>query len=144
MPLLYEVPGDLLEATQSVEKGEEELFVLFRDWLRACYALKVQDTVEFAEHFAKMGRERQKGLMRYGLYLVRLSMLMSQRAFQLVRTTGEELKFVTDISRLLGADNVSGMREELEMAHVHLERNANAKVLFMDLSYRLHGLLKQR
>ncbi|MCB9168732.1 MAG: hypothetical protein H6594_00090 [Flavobacteriales bacterium] len=136
--------GDLLEATALVEKGEEELFILFRDWLRACYALKAQDVVEFAEHFHKMGRERQKGLVRYGLYLVRLSMLIWQRAGELVRTTGEELKFVTDVSHLLTARNIAGLREELEVAHQHLERNANPKVLFMDLSYRMHGLLKQR
>jgi hypothetical protein len=34
-----------------------------------------------------------------------------------------------------------GIRRELETAHGHLERNANPKVLFMDLSYRMMGLL---
>ena len=47
-------------------------------------------------------------------------------------------KFAT----LVNERNIPGIREELETAHYHLERNANPKVLFMDLSYRMMGLLR--
>lgn len=134
--------GDLLEAVAMAEKSEQELFVLFRDWLRACYGLKIQEAGEFSEHFAKMGRERQKGLMRYGLHLLRLSILQGHQAPQLVRAAGEEQAFIERFSTLLNERNMSGLRHELEKAHAHLERNANPKVLFMDLSYRMHELLR--
>ena len=134
--------GDLLEAVAMAEKSEEELFVLFRDWLRACYGLRVHEVAEFSEHFAKMGRERQKSLMRYGLHLIRMSLLQAERVPQLVRAVGQEQDFVRKFGALLNERRVSGLREELETAHVHLERNANPKVLFMDLSYRVYGLLR--
>ena len=134
--------GDLLEAVAMAEKSEEELFVLFRDWLRACYGLRVHEAAEFSEHFAKMGRERQKSLMRYGLHLIRMSLLQAERVPQLVRAVGQEQDFVQKFGALLNERRVAGLREELETAHVHLERNANPKVLFMDLSYRVYGLLR--
>ncbi len=134
--------GDLLEAFFMAEGNEEELFVFFRDWLRACYANKVSDNLSSADYFAKMGREKQKGLMVYALFLIRQSMLQWQDVPQLVRTFGEEMEFVKKFSGLLNASNVEGIRRELESAHGHLERNANPKVLFMDLSYRLGGLLR--
>jgi DNA polymerase-3 subunit delta' len=56
---------------------------------------------------------------------------------------GQEQEFVQNFSKLLNDRNVEGIRTELETAHGHVERNANPKVLFMDLSYRMMGLLKQ-
>ena len=55
---------------------------------------------------------------------------------------GQELEFVGKFGTLLNDRNASGIRQELETAHAHLDRNANPKVLFMDLSYKLFGLLK--
>ena len=134
--------GDLLEALAMAEKSEEELFVFFRDWLRACYANKVGDAVEFSEGFAKLGREQQKALMRYALYLVRQCLYQRQGLPQLVRAHGQELEFVQKFSPLLNDRNTEGLRRELEAAHAHLERNANPKVLFVDLSYKVGRSLR--
>ncbi|HEY0976266.1 MAG TPA: DNA polymerase III subunit delta' [Flavobacteriales bacterium] len=136
--------GDLLEAVEMAGQSEDEMFIFFRDWLRGCYANKVADTVEFAEHFAKMGRERQKTFMRYALYLIRQCVLQWQQVPQLVSTIGQEQEFVDKFSALLNERNADGIRKELETAHGHLERNANPKVLFLDLSYRLGTWLRTK
>lgn len=134
--------GDLLEAVAMAEKSEEEYFVFFRDWLRACYAGKVNDTVEFSEGFAKLGREEQKNMMRQALYLIRQCLYRWQGVPQLVRAFGQEEEFVQKFGALLNERNAEGIRSSLETAHGHLERNANPKVLFMDLSYRMGTLLR--
>jgi DNA polymerase-3 subunit delta' len=136
--------GDLLEATDMAGQHEDELFVFFRDWLRACYANKVADIVEFGEHFAKMGRERQKTFMRYALYLIRQCVLQWQQVPQLVGAIGQEQEFVDRFSTLLNERNADAIRQELETAHAHLERNANPKVLFLDLGYRLGDRLRMK
>lgn len=136
--------GDLLEAWGMAQGLEGEYFHFFRDWLRACYTNEVEKNVGFAEQFAKMGREKQKGLLRYGLYLIRQCMLQWQDLPQLITTMGDEMEFVRKFSTLLNARNLGGIRAELEEAHRHMERNANAKVLFVDLSYRLGGLLHMK
>ncbi len=142
MAIALRSEGDMLEAVDMANKGEEELFVFFRDWLRACYGRQVIDATEFAEGFQKLGRERQKSLVRYGLYLIRQCTLQWQQVPELVRAFGQEQDFVQKFSALLNDRNVDGIRRELELAHVHIERNANPKVLFMDLSYRMMGLLR--
>lgn len=142
MALALRSEGDLLEAVEMASKGEEELFIFFRDWLRACYRKEVPATVEFAEGFQKLGRERQKALLRYGLYLIRQCVLQWQQVPELVRVVGQESEFVQNFSKLLNDRNADLIRQELETAHGHVERNANPKVLFMDLSYRLMGLLR--
>lgn len=136
--------GDLLEALAMAEGTEEEFFVFFRDWLRACYTDRQAEHIRSAEHFGKLAREEQKGLMAYALHLIRQCMLQWQDAPQLVQATGEELEFTRKFSALLNSDNLEGIRRELETAHAHLERNANPKVLFMDLSQRLGKLLRTK
>lgn len=141
MALALRSEGDLLEAVSMANKGEEEMFVFFRDWLRVCYGKQVADLTNFAEQFQKMGRERQKSLMRYGLYLIRQSVLHWQNVPELVRAFGQEQEFVENFSKLLSQRNTEGIRKELETAHGHIERNANPKVLFIDLSYRMMYLI---
>jgi DNA polymerase-3 subunit delta' len=134
--------GDLLEALAIHDKSEEELFVFFRDWLRAVYGNKLVDVQEHMEYFAKMGRDRQKGLMQYGLYLLRQIAMEWQGVTQLLLVTGEEAEFVQRFARLVDEHTIAGMRTELERAILHVDRNANPKVLFLDLSYRMTGLLR--
>lgn len=134
--------GDLLEAFTMAEGQEEDSFIFFRDWLRACYANKVAENVNYADYFAKEGREKQKALMTYALYLIRQCMLQWQDVPQLIAAFGQEMEFVRKFSALLNVHNVDGIRRELETAHGHLERNANPKVLFLDLSYRMGTLLR--
>ncbi len=135
--------GDLLEAVAMVEKSEEVLFTLLRDWLRSCYTRKANETVDHSEVFAKLGREQQKAMLRYALYLVGQSVLEWQQVPELVRVAGAERAFTKGFSRLLDMENLPGIRQELETAHVHIERNANPKLLFMDLSYKMMDLLRR-
>jgi DNA polymerase III subunit delta' len=135
--------GDLLQAFAMAEKNEEELFAFFRDWLRACYGVKVAELAEFAEQFAKgYGRERQKATMRYGLYLFRQCAYLWQGVPDLTAVDGAEREFAQKFSALLNERNVDLLRTHLEAAHGHLERNANPRVLFMDLSYQLGRALR--
>jgi DNA polymerase-3 subunit delta' len=142
MAIALRSEGDLLEAVEMADNSEEELFIFFRDWLRACFRKEVVAAVEFADAFQKLGRERQKSLFRYGLYMIRQCALHWQQVPELVRVVGQEQEFVQGFSKVLNDRNLEGIRMELETAHGHVERNANPKVLFMDLSYRLMGLLK--
>ncbi|MBK7946304.1 MAG: hypothetical protein IPJ85_13795 [Flavobacteriales bacterium] len=134
--------GDLLEAVRLASESEAEHFVFFRDWLRACYKREVTTTAELADGFAKLGREWQKSLVRYGLFIMRQCALRWMGADGLVRVDGQELEFVGNFSKLLSERSADGIRRELEIAHTHIERNANPKVMFMDMSYRMMGLLR--
>ena len=136
--------GDLLEAIDMAEKGEEELFEFLRSWLRACFARTVVEAGEFTDQFQKLGRERQKSFLVYALQMIRQCVLQWQQVPGLVRSIGEENEFVRKFSKILHYGNAEAIRQELEQSFVHIERNANPKILFMDLSYRIMGLLKSK
>ncbi|HEY1024407.1 MAG TPA: hypothetical protein VGE26_04535, partial [Sphingobacteriaceae bacterium] len=65
--IAYLSEGNLQQAQNFLEEEVNDHFMLFADWLRHCYGDKGPQMIEFTEIAAKMGRENQKGFLRYGI-----------------------------------------------------------------------------
>jgi DNA polymerase-3 subunit delta' len=66
----------------------------------------------------------------------------SESAEKLVRIYGEERTFVSNFSKIMHWEKVEQAAQLLNEAYYHLERNANPKILFLDLSLKIAGLIK--
>ncbi|MEM8568575.1 MAG: DNA polymerase III subunit delta, partial [Bacteroidota bacterium] len=60
----------------------------------------------------------------------------------LARVNGSEGKFLENFSKVMSIDKVSSISEKLNQAHYHLERNASAKMLFLNLSLQISMIIK--
>ena len=89
-----------------------------------------------------LGREVQKKFLSYGLRILRESLLTNIGSSSLVKLSVEEQKFVTNFSKFTHLQNAPQLFEELNKAYAEIERNAAPKILFLDLSFRLFGLVK--
>src|SRR3546814_2317491 len=78
-------------------------------------------------------------LLRYGLSLVRESVL--HRVGVPVQARGDELAFVTRFSTQLTPKRAEALAAELEKAIYHIVRNANPRILFLDVSLQIMNLL---
>lgn len=63
-------------------------------------------------------------------------------AGQLVHLPQAELDFVTKFSQQLDLAKAEALINEIEKAHYHIERNANPKILFLDVSLQFVKILK--
>jgi DNA polymerase-3 subunit delta' len=61
----------------------------------------------------------------------------------LVRMSEEELKAFTKFAPFINEKNCYDFVNELNKAYFHIERNANPKILFLDLSFKLGRLLRK-
>jgi DNA polymerase-3 subunit delta' len=71
-------------------------------------------------------------------------MLINYGDRSLVRLEGKDLEDFSRLAPFINANNIEGFNDELNKAHFHLERNANSKLLFTDLSFNIHRLLNQK
>jgi DNA polymerase III subunit delta' len=55
---------------------------------------------------------------------------------------GEELESFKLFAPFVNKNNAEQFAEKLNEAHFHLERNANTKILFTDLSFEMNRLLQ--
>ena len=127
--------------------AEKQQFERFRDWMRKCYTT-VKDwkdydkLLEFIPQLQDDGsRERQKEFLIYCLQMFRICLQYNVGNYQLVRLDGEELEFVQKFSRFIHPRNVQYLDEEFNKAIFHIERNANANIVFTDLSHLIARIL---
>ncbi len=135
--------GNLAQALRMAKAGQDQPDLeRFSAWMRSCWARDGRAMVEGSESFASLGREGQKRFLHFALHLVRQSIVGHYGAKELVRLTPAESAFLTKFSKFIHHDNVMALREALEEAHSDVAGNVNGKLVFVDLSLRVHRLLR--
>lgn len=141
--LAYLSNGNLQTALQHLNNQENDFHELFLQWLRACWGNAGLNIVNYTEgELAKMGRENQKNFFKYGVNLMRECMLYLAHASSLIHLPPKELEFISKFSQVLNLAKAEAIANELERAQYHIERNANPKILFLDVSLILVKILK--
>lgn len=136
--------GSYRKARILIENSEENAFNFenFVTIMRHCYARKVLDIMEWAEEIAGIGREKQKSFLNYGVRMIRENFILNLKQANMVYLSGEEMNFSQKFSPFINETNVWIIADELSRAYTDIERNANAKIVFLDLGLKLVKLLR--
>lgn len=125
--------GDLHNALFLSQNIEDDTHDWFREWMRLCFAKDLGQLVQFADEFHAMNKVARKSVLQYGINMLRES-LVTMAADSLCRLEGEEKKFVQKFSKILSENKIIMIYEKINTSIYHLERNANAKIKFLNLS----------
>lgn len=138
--------GDLTLALEAIGENQENLAFKsrFQEWMRMVYGRKIWDVIRFVDELSKMGRERQKQFLAYGLHIFRECLIANYGSASLSRLDGEEADFVSKFSPFINSANSLFIIDAFETASYHVERNANPKILFMDLSLHVMKRIRQK
>jgi len=119
----------------------------FITWVRAAFRAKgnasvINDLITWSNDIAGKGRETQKQFLQYCIQVFRQAMLLNYKVEDLVyfepKTSGFALeKFAPFVHN----GNIITIADELGDAIYHIQRNANAKIVLLDLSIKLTRLL---
>ena len=136
--------GNYNEAVKLFDENESEKLYSskFIQWMRLSYTVKVLDIMDWVEGIAVLGREKQKGFLNYAIRMIRESMMLNYADKSMVKLNGEMLDFLSKFAPFIHGANCLQINDEFNKAIEHVERNANPKILFLDLSFKLMKLLK--
>lgn len=140
--LAYLSNGNFTDALLMMQQDDKSYHTLFVQWLRLCFGNKGIEIVGFVDQLSKMGRENQKNFLRYGISFVRECCLLIAGAGELVHLPATELETAQKLSSIMNIEMNQAIIAELEKAHYHVERNANPKILFLDVSLQIMSFLK--
>lgn len=132
--------GDLNYALELMDEEEDDETDQFPSWMRACYKKDYATLVQLADEFHSFDKVVQRNFLAYGLSLMRETLLQHSSA-KLNRARGRELKFVQDFSNVMDVDKIAESNRLMTDAAYHLERNASAKMVFLNLSLSLGRVL---
>ncbi|MDQ3393079.1 MAG: DNA polymerase III subunit delta [Bacteroidota bacterium] len=134
--------GNLNEALKLLDEVDDDSHKMFRDWMRYCYSRDYTQMVQWSEKFQKLNKISQKSLLQYGLNMMRESLVLQYDAAGIAKAAGEELEFTKNFSKALSPDKIEMISELFNKSFYYLERNANAKILFLDLSLKIARFLR--
>jgi len=144
--IAHQSDGNLITAKKLIEHSstEEEFHELFKIWMRSAFKGEVAGLITWSENMAStsFGREKQKQFLKYALYLFRESLIKNYGDPEMERTANNELKFLSNFAPYIHGANCIEIIELFDNASYHIERNANPKILFLDISLKLTKLLR--
>ncbi|MES2794995.1 MAG: DNA polymerase III subunit delta [Bacteroidota bacterium] len=138
----YLAEGNLSKAIEIVNQADEGLHENFAVWMRLCFKPDIAGLIKQADQFALQSKTAQKQLLEYGLSMFRDIFLWINGGQKLIRLEGDELQFVERFGKVVNPDSLEFITNEMSETSYHLERNANAKILFLDLSLRIVKVIK--
>lgn len=137
--LAVQSEGDLVEALSLLSSDSDRDFnrTQFIQFMRICYKKDVNEMIDWADKIAGAGREKQKQFLLYSLQMFRQSMLKNYMEDQLINITAEEAEFLNKFARFITGNNIMDFMRHFNDAVYYIERNANPKILFTNLTFKV-------
>lgn len=138
--------GNWNKVLQLSENREEEEynFLKFRDWMRLCFKPdNYIELINLSKELARLSREKQKKLLSFGLQVIHNTMLSQVQLEGKIRAATEEADYISKFAPFINESNREAMYQMMNESIYHLERNANANILFGNLSLQMVQLLNR-
>jgi DNA polymerase-3 subunit delta' len=135
--------GNLREAFQLLHHGDEDWQSMLREWLNAILKNGPASQVKWVEETSKLGREKQKQFLMYFIHLLSSSVHIANTG-KTPPISEEEADFATRLLKLIATDQIEALVDELNKSIYYIERNANAKILFMAISIKIYHIIKDK
>lgn len=128
------------------EEAAREQTEEYLKWMRNCfvYDKKVADLLSMGDDFADKKREKQKMFLQFGLHITRECLMINLGDNDLVRLNESDKISFGKFSQFIHPSNCSAIADAINTAFFHVERNANPRILFLDLSFKIGSLLKMK
>lgn len=135
--------GNFAEAKRIANDLDEEVSFLshFQAFMRLAFSSDFNKAVTWVEENASLGREKHKQFFQYGLEVFRDCLMYNYGTRDLVRLSGQEKQFLEKFAPFITQTNYESLIEAFNSNYYYIERNANPKILFMDLFIQCSALI---
>ncbi|NND94816.1 MAG: hypothetical protein HKN45_08105 [Flavobacteriales bacterium] len=128
--------GSISQALDLLKEDENQDDEHVKQWMRLCYQRKVVETMAWCDNIASLGRESTISVLQSTLEIFRLAFRMNYvLGSQTVASDKEE--FTKKFSPFIHASNAPALMEETEKAITDIQRNGNARIVLLDLSFKV-------
>lgn len=132
------------------EESEEEILYrryseAFIQLMRVCYKKDVNGMLDWVDLISNkpFSKNHQKQFLLYSIQMLRQSILKNYTGDQLLNVNEEEAKFLVNFAKFITGNNIFEFIELFDQAYYHLDRNANAKILFNDLCFNVMRYIRK-
>jgi DNA polymerase-3 subunit delta' len=126
------------------ERGTGSYEEAFLNWMRLCFnPFKTMDKLlAWVDGIAAESKEEQKQFLAASLQVLRECLLINVADGPLVKMTNAQRTVIQKFLPFVNELNAAPFMEAVSEAIYQLERNAHGKILFLDLSLKIHRILQ--
>ncbi len=136
--------GSILKARKLLGQTDELEHEGFQQWMRDCLRGDYTSMVKMSEEFSQAGKSRQQGKMSFWLNLIRESLLAKSETMELTASMGNESDFIKKFSSAVSFEALEGIYQLINEEIYHLTRNANPRLMHLNLSLQISQLLRKK
>ncbi len=133
--------GNYREALAQMQHAESDWQGTIREWLNAVMRSGPAAQVKWVDEISKVGRERQKQFLRYFNHLLEQCIHLRTLGPAHVQVADNELDFAARLNKIVSLEQQQAIIQELDKAAYFVERNANPKMLFQALTFKLYHII---
>ena len=139
---IYLSDGDLNQSEKLLMVPQNNDLDYVMKWMRSCYSENYSDVNKQTDWFSSLSKIRKRAFMTYSLKLMREAMV-SIIDPSLSRISENESSFINKFKMTLEQKSLEKIIMLIDENIRFLDRNANAKILFLDLSIKISNLFKR-
>ena len=138
--------GSYAEAVAALAENDLAVSLLtsFQAFMRLGFRIDPVKASQWIDENAATGREKQKQFLQYALQVFRDSLMFNYGERALVKLSGAEKQFLEKFAPYVTQSNYEELVAQFNNSYYAIERNANPKILFMDLLIQTERLLSRR
>lgn len=136
--------GNLALAISLTASERSDFHSLFADWMRACYSYNLQKINAEVDKIIGTGREFIKSFTGYSLHILRAVFLYKNADSSLIKLSADEHKFITGFASVFNNENIEEISKLLNKSVMHVERNADLRITYTELSLHIGKLFVRK
>ena len=110
-------------------------------------AVKTSSSAGATAAVARLGREKQKQFLKHFSHLIEQAVRLEvadehMKQVLALSMSAAEQEFTGRLNRAMSLEQKAALSVELDKASYHIERNANAKILFHALTIKIFHIIK--
>lgn len=149
--------GNLSKAIGLLDHAQDAYSLLLMKWLRVAYQGHAKAVLHWVDGIltgkdpstkkatVQLSRKDQIAFLQYSLHFFRQCLMLCYYTTQkTVFLNEDETTFAQKLTKLLKLEEIQAITATLDSNIYYIERNANPKILFTDLTISLHKIFRNR
>lgn len=143
--LVHLAKGNYRKALDLLQPDETSIFNLesFKELMRYSYGRKFLDLFSWSEKMSRIGREKQKNFLLYGMNFLRENFVSNMKNNQLIFMDDEQTDFSKRFSPFINERNIIALNKLFEEAFTHIGMNGNSRIVFTDIAFKVTKLIRK-
>jgi DNA polymerase III subunit delta' len=137
--LLNYAEGDIIALNYLVNESINSNEPLLEQWVVLVKNHPSIDDISWVEDMARIGREKQKSFCMYALHTLRDALVLN-----FIESSAANDKLAVEITEEFDTEQIEQLVQLFNDTFFYIERNANAKITFMNLVIRAGRILQRK